>query len=82
MSETLSVTIYPDNEGFITYECPYCESAFKLRVDDVNDEEWPIDDLFCPYCGLTDTIERFLSEDVVNEVKAQAYNYAVKMLNK
>jgi predicted RNA-binding Zn-ribbon protein involved in translation (DUF1610 family) len=82
MSDTLSVTIYADSDGFITFECPYCGSAFKLSAADLNDEDFPILELFCPYCGLAGPPERFISADVMSALETKAHNYAARTLNK
>lgn len=82
MSDTLSITIYADSDGFITYECPYCGSAFKLSAADINDEDFPILELFCPYCGLAGSHERFISADVKSALETKAHNYAARTLNK
>ena len=81
MSERLSLTLYADSDGFITYECPFCGSAFKLKAADVNDEEFPIQELFCPYCGLTDSPEGFLSAEAKEALETLAHNYVARMLN-
>ncbi len=61
MNEKLELTLYADSDGYITYECPYCGSAFKLNAGDLNDEKFPIAELFCPYCGLTADASKFIS---------------------
>ena len=82
MSDTLSITIYADSDGFITYECPYCGSAFKLSAADLNDEDFPIHELFCPYCGLAGASERFISADAMGALETLVHNYAAQTLNK
>lgn len=49
---TLSFSIQGESEGCITFECPYCGSEFKFMADEYHDEDMPVDELFCPYCGL------------------------------
>ena len=82
MNDTLSITIYADNDGFITYECPYCGSAFKLSAAYINDDDFPIHELFCPYCGLAGAPERFISADAMGALETKAHNYVARMLNK
>lgn len=81
MSDRLSLTLYADSDGYITYECPFCGSAFKLKAADIDDEEFPIQELFCPYCGLTDSPERFLSAEAMGALETLAHNYVAQMLN-
>lgn len=82
MSNTISFTIQGDSEGFITFECPFCGSEFKLHAGEYQNEEEPIDELFCPYCGLSKHKDEFLSSEVVEHIQALIYNYAVEELNK
>lgn len=77
----LSFTIQGDSEGYVTFECPFCGSEFKLQAGEYQDEEQPFDELFCPYCGLTSERDRFLSQDVIDQAEALAYNYMVEELN-
>lgn len=49
---TLSFTVQGDSEGYVTFECPYCGSEFKLQAGEVQSDEEPVLELFCPYCGL------------------------------
>lgn len=77
----LSFTIQGDSEGYVTFECPYCGSEFKLQAGEYQDDDRPFEDLFCPYCGLTKDKNSFLSHDVMEQAHALAENYAIEMLN-
>lgn len=79
---TLSFTIQGDSEGYVTFECPFCGSEFKLQAGEYQDEEVPFQDLFCPYCGLTNEKNSFLSRDVLEQVEALAHNYMVEEINR
>jgi len=82
MNDRLSITLYADRDGFISYECPYCGSSFKLNASDISDASYPLEELFCPYCGLTDTPNRFLSSIAVEAIENLVYNHTAKMLNR
>lgn len=82
MSAELSFTIQGDSEGYITFECPFCGSEFKLQAGEYQSDDDPFEDLFCPYCGLTRGKDSFLSSEVVEKIQELAYNYAVEKLNK
>ena len=41
--EDLEITIQGDDEGYITFECPFCKSEFKLRADECQNDETPYD---------------------------------------
>lgn len=81
MSSSMSITLQADSDGFITFECPYCESSFKLSAGDLNDESFPVEELFCPYCGLSNKPNTFLSSDAIEAAKVKAYNFMADMLN-
>ena len=83
MSETtLSFKIQGDNEGYVTFTCPYCNSDFKLQAGEYQSDDEPVSDLFCPYCGLSKEKIRFYSEDVIEKARELATNYAIEELNK
>ncbi len=81
MSTDLSITLHADSDGFISYECPFCNSTFKLSASDINDENFPIEELFCPYCGLADSPNKFLSTAAEEAINNLVHNYAANMLN-
>ena len=83
MSEiSLSLTIQGDDEGYITFSCPYCHSDFKLQAGELQDEDEPFVELFCPYCGLTKQPNDFYSDEVIEQAKARVANYMIEELNK
>lgn len=83
MSETsFTFTIQGDSEGYVTFECPFCGSEFKLQAGEYQDDNYPFEDLFCPYCGLTRERQAFLSKEVIEKIQAIAENYMIEQLNK
>ena len=76
-----TITIQGDNEGYVTFECPFCGSEFKLQAEEYQDENTPIEELFCPYCGLTREQNEFLHHEVIEQAEVLAYNYMVDELN-
>ena len=83
MSEILfEIKIQGDCEGYVTFECPFCESEFKLRADEFQDDENTFTELYCPYCGLTDKINTFYTKDVIDQAEAIATNYMFEEINK
>lgn len=79
---TANITIQGDSEGYVTFECPFCGSEFKLQAGEYQYEDMPFLDLFCPYCGLTNEKDTFLSQDVIEQIEALASNYMIEELNK
>lgn len=81
-TENFIISIQGDSEGYVTFECPYCNSEFKLQAGEYQNEDEPFEELFCPYCGLTKEKNEFLSSDVIEQAQIIAYNYMVEELNK
>lgn len=79
---SFSFTIQGDSEGYVTFECPFCGAEFKLQAGEYQDENVPVEELFCPYCGLTREQHSFLSKDVIEQARALAENYLIEQLNK
>lgn len=83
MSEvSLSFTIQGDDEGYVTFSCPYCNSDFKLQAGEFQNEDEPIIELFCPYCGLAKEPNAFYSEEIIEKAQALVTNYMIEELNK
>lgn len=80
--DTFTVKIQGDSEGYVSFECPYCGSEFKLQADEFQNEEDPFDELFCPYCGLAKSISSFYTKEVIEQAEAVAYNHMVEELNR
>lgn len=78
----MEISLHADSDGFISFECPYCGSLFKLSAADLNDDSFPISELFCPYCGLVDSFSGFLSKKAIEAAEAKVYNETIEMLNK
>ncbi len=81
MSDTITFTIQGDSEGYVTFECPFCGSEFKLQAGEFQNEDEPVDELFCPYCGLTKEHGEFFSAEVNEQIEALIHNYVAEMLN-
>ncbi|MDY3207274.1 hypothetical protein [Clostridium baratii] len=79
---TFEISIEGDSEGYVTFECPFCESEFKLNASEFQNEDNIFTELFCPYCGLTDKVNTFYSKEVVEQAEAIAYNYMIEQVNK
>ena len=79
---SFTFSIQGDSEGYVTFECPFCGAEFKLQAGEYQNEDIPIEDLFCPYCGLTREKNAFLSRDVIAQAQALAQNYMIEQLNR
>lgn len=81
-TKNFTISIQGDSEGYVTFECPYCDSEFKLQAGEYQNDNEPFKELFCPYCGLVKEKNEFLSSDVIEQAQAIAYNHMVEELNK
>lgn len=75
----IEISIPADEEGYISFECPYCKNRFKLEVNEFKDSS--VTELYCPYCGLRDDINNFYNSDVIEKVEEIATNYAIDLIN-
>lgn len=78
----IEMTIQPDSEGYVTFECPYCESQFKLSVDECQNDEDVYVDFCCPYCGLMGNRNNFYTKEVIGEIQNRIYNLMTRTVNK
>lgn len=74
-TENFTISIQGDSEGYVTFECPYCNSEFKLQAGEYQNDDEPFEELFCPYCGLAKEKNEFLSAEVIEQAQAIAYTY-------
>lgn len=79
---TFTFSIEGDSEGYVTFECPFCGAEFKLQAGEYQDEDKPLEELFCPYCGLTKEKDEFLSAEVIEQAQILAQNYVIEQLNR
>ena len=72
----IPVSISYDDDGYFDRKCPSseCQFEFKIHGDDwrglVRDEE-----VFCPFCGHTDSSGRWCTEDQVEHVRKTAISH-------
>lgn len=78
----ISVTLRADSVGYITLECPFCGSDFKVRSEEFKNNRGIIHDLCCPYCGMIKAKNTFLTPEVMTQLKQIAVNYAIHEINK
>lgn len=76
------IKIEGDSEGYVTLECPYCESEFKLNAGELQDEDNIFIELNCPYCGLSKEVSEFYTKDIIEQTELIAKNYIYEQLNK
>ncbi|NPV54883.1 MAG: hypothetical protein HPY71_15435 [Firmicutes bacterium] len=78
--ERIEISIPNDQDGFISFQCPFCKQYFKLLSDEVQADD--VFELFCPYCGLTAESGEFLTDDIKEQVMKLAKNRLSELINK
>lgn len=46
------IKVEGDSDGYVSFECPYCGSDFKLKADEFQTDNPVYSEMYCPYCGL------------------------------
>lgn len=70
MSESFSIPIPADVDGYVLLQCPLCKHLFKLMAGDVE----KADVVFCPSCGMKS--DSYVTREIVQLAQAKAINYA------
>ena len=83
MDEDLSFTISipPDDDGFVLLKCPVCGEFFKLTPGDIEDEG--IMEIHCPCCCFSSyNVGDFVTDDVIELAERIAKNMIEEQLQK
>lgn len=67
-----------DENGLVTLQCNRCKSRFKMDCGYLNEEI--NGDIFCPICGIADSLNTFWPEEVIEEATRIAENEAQQMI--
>lgn len=70
MSDTLTISIPTDEDGFALMQCHHCGGYFKVDADDYQADD--VYELWCPNCGLIG--ETCLPDEVIELAKAMVLN--------
>lgn len=73
MNQTFSISINPDEEGFIGRECPKCEDYFKVKFGTGLPNKYHI----CPYCNYKGNNNEFFTKEQIEYAKSVAVKKAV-----
>ncbi|OUN34096.1 MULTISPECIES: hypothetical protein [Bacillota] len=81
MSKTIGkATLEADEDGLVTLQCVRCKSRFKVECEYLN-EELEGKDICCPVCGISEQLNTFWPEEVVEEAKKIALMEAEQMIS-
>lgn len=71
-------TLQADENGLVTLQCDRCKARFKIDCIYLNDELKG--DICCPVCGISEVLNTFWPEEVVEEAKKMAMIEAEQLL--
>ncbi len=80
MSDGMFIKIKGDSDGYMKFNCPFCDRDFKLSISEVKKFEGV--DLYCPYCGLHKENKAFHSHETIDAAKKMAEQYAAHAIQK
>ncbi len=80
----LKFEVKADDDGYVSYECPFCKSIFfSLKASEVQSDDPIYNENVLPlYCGLNDKPSNFYTKEVIEQAQAIAMNYMIDELNK
>lgn len=79
MSKTIGrASLEADGEGLVTLQCDRCKSRFKLECSYLNDE-LGTNEICCPICGISEKLNTFWPEEVIEEAQKIAIAEAERM---
>lgn len=80
MSEVIfKIDVPSDDDGFITLQCPFCMGDFKLTTEDFQSDD--VINIFCPYCGLQNEGNEYLTDEILEQAQIIAQNYVNSTIN-
>lgn len=77
--EIIKLSIPADSDGYVNFQCPYCDNTFKLHAGECQEDD--IMELFCPLCGLVDEPSAFLNDEIVQLAMDKVTNMVVDKIN-
>ena len=79
MSEQIdTISIPPDEDGYLLLQCPLCGEYFKIRSGDFTADD--VIEIWCPCCGLKSNT--YFTKDVIELALKKINNYAVDRVYK
>ncbi len=77
MSTIGKASLQADENGLVTLQCDRCKSRFKVDCTYLNDELQ--EDICCPICGISESLNTFWPEEIAEEAIKIAYVEAEKI---
>lgn len=79
MSESRSISLPNDDEGYTSFQCPHCQGRFKLTPPEVTEDPQP--SRYCSLCGMKADASEFLTNEVLEVAEAEVENMVADLLN-
>ena len=78
MSVIGRATLESDENGLVTLQCDRCKSRFNMDCQYLNNEL--NGDICCPVCGISESLNTFYPEEVIEEAKRIAAAEVERMI--
>ncbi len=78
-AETYRIAFPADNDGFVSFQCAFCCYRFKLSAEELSATDAMV--LYCPSCGLQDTPDSFITDDMKEYMEAFIKSIFAEKLN-
>lgn len=79
MTKKFKISKPSDLTGFSSFKCSLCGEEFKLRADEVQEDD--VIELFCPSCGIPSPVFTYYTEDIKENAMILAENEMAHMVN-
>ncbi|MFI8708987.1 hypothetical protein ACIGHG_18325 [Bacillus sp. NPDC077411] len=79
MIKKFRISKQSDLTGFSSFKCSFCREEFKLRADEVQEDD--VIELFCPSCGIPSPISTYCTEDIKENAMILAENEMAQAVN-
>lgn len=74
--KVFTISIPPDDDGYILLQCEHCGEYFKVTANDIQDDR--VLNIYCPACGLES--DSYITEDVIELAEVMTTNYAQDLI--
>ena len=68
MEKSFTINLSSDTDGFLEYECPFCEQKFRLATNEFQGSG-DYAELYCPYCKLKSSSENFYTTEGIQYIE-------------
>lgn len=73
----ISIDLPTNQNGHLPRQCPHCEQRFSIHGETYEEEHYL--NLRCPYCGMIEEFDGFLTEEQAEYSQVTSQNEAIEM---